>query len=707
MKEYQTAHIKNVTLVGSSGAGKSTLAECMMFEGGVINRMGTIDDGNTISDYHEIEHERKNSVFCSIMHTEWRGTKINLLDTPGQDDFIGETIPALRISDTSLLILNAQYGVEVGTELVMRYLRKFHKPTVMVVNQVDHPKADFDRTVEQIKNQFEENIVVVQYPYDMQGEGRAIIDLLKMVMYRFPEEGGKPEKHPIPDSEKEKADQLHNELVEAAAENDDNLMELYFEKGSLDEDEMREGIRKGMLNRDMVPLFCLSAKRNMGSGRLMGFIGNVVPSAGDMAPEMSTEGKEIKTTDSATTLFVFKAANEKHAGSMSYFKVCSGEVSSGMDLINTSSNTKGRMNQLYAVDGKNRNAVDKMYAGDIGATVKFKNTFVNHTLRSADDEVQIDPIEFPEPKIRVAVVPLNQGDEEKMAMALHRIHEDDPTLLVEHSKELGQTIIQGQGELHLQTVKWTLSHIHGVEVEFIQPRISYRESIRSSAQGFYKHKKQSGGAGQYAEVYLAVQPYTEGATPPGDYKVRKEEVIELPWGGRLVFCNCIVGGVIDNRFMPAIQKGIMEVMEEGPLTGSYCRDIMVYVYDGKMHPVDSNEISFKIAGKKAFQEAFMAAKPQLQEPIYHLEVLMPDEYMGDVMTDLQGRRAMVEGIGSEGAYQKITARVPLSEMYRYSTSLSSMTQGRATFSRHFLEYSTVPGDIQAKLVTKQQAEPVT
>ena len=702
--KYSPNQIKNVALVGGSKSGKTTLAECMMFEGKVLKRMGSVEEGNTASDYHEIEQERQNSVFSSILHTEWRGNKINIIDTPGLDDYIGEVISALRVCDTTLMTLNAQHGVEVGTEIIWRYLDQYRKPVIFVVNQMDHPKADYQQCLEQAQHHFSEKVVVMQYPYQTGDGFNAIIDLLKMVMYVFPPEGGKPEKLPIPSEEVERANELHNTLVEAAAENDESLMELYFEKGELDEDEMRKGIRIGMLKRDLFPLFCLSAKQNMGSGRLMGFIGNVAPSAGDMGPELTTTGQTIHTSDKETSLFVFKASHEKHAGALSYFKVCSGVVKSGMELVNTNENVKGKMNQLFTVDGKNRQAVDHLIAGDIGATVKLKNTHHNNTLRSKDDGIQIEAIQFPEPRIRKAIAPADQKEDEKLAMALSKLKENDPTLQVNYARELKQTIIQGQGELHLQTILRILEAQYGVKAVFDQPRISYRETIQASAEGYYKHKKQSGGSGQYGEVYLKIQPYHESATHPNNLKVKDTETHELAWGGKLVFCSCIVGGVIDQRFMPAILKGIMEVMEEGPLTGSYARDIMVYIYDGKMHPVDSNEISFKIAGAHAFKKAFMDARPKLLEPIYQVEVLVPDEYLGDIMTDLQGRRAMVEGITNEGAYQRVIARVPLAEMYRYNTSLNSISQGRATYSRKFIEFGQVPGDVQVQLMQSNQKE---
>lgn len=698
MKHYATSNIKNVVLVGGSKSGKTTLAECMLFEGGQLSRMGSVDDGNTVSDYHEVELERKNSIFSSIMFTEWRGTKINLIDAPGVDDFVGELVSALRVCDTALLTINAQQGAEVGTEIAWRYLKKYEKPAIFVVNQLDHAKSDFNTSLESLRTQFGEGIIVFQYPYN-DGEGfDSIIDVLKMVMYKFPAGGGKPEKVAIPDEEQERATELHNALIEAAAENDEDLMEIYFDKGELDEDEMRKGIRVGMLNRDLFPLFCVSAKQNMGSGRLMGFIGNVAPTAEDLAPSATTDGGEIKVSDPETTLFVFKASNEKHTGAMSYFRVMSGEIQSGMEMHNSTTHGKGKMNQLYVVDGKNRTQVDKLSAGDIGATVKFKETFVNHTLRSVGDDRAIEPIQFPEPKIRTAIAPKKSGDEEKMAQALIKFGASDPTLQFHYAKELKQSILSGQGELHLRIAEWLLKNENGVEIEFSEPRISYRETIQRKAEGYYKHKKQSGGSGQYGEVALKIQPYQQGQAAPDDLKVRDEQIHELDWGGKLVFNNCIVGGVIDTRFMPAILKGIMEVLSNGPITGSYAQDVSVYIYDGKMHAVDSNEISFKIAGAAAFKEAFMKASPKLQEPIYRVEVLMPEEYMGAVQTDLQGRRAMLEGIDTDGNYQKITARVPLAELNRYSTTLSSISQGRATHTREFIGYETVPGDIQKKLV---------
>jgi len=706
MKFYPTHHIKNMVLVGSAKSGKTSLAECMMYEGGVTSRMGSVDTGNTISDFHPIEIERGSSVYSSVLHTEWRGNKLNLIDTPGLDDFIGQVISALRVADTALVTLNAAHGVEVGTEIIWRYLRRYHKPSILVFNQLDHPQADFSETLQQAQAQFGEGVVLMQYPYQT-GEGfDAIIDLLKMTMYKFPSEGGKPAKLPIPEEERERASELHNALVEAAAEHDDELMELYFEKGELDEDELRQGLRIGMLERDLFPVFCVAAKRNMGSGRLMGFLGNVAPCAGDIAHERTADGDELPISAPDTTLFVFKATHEKHTGAMSFFKVCAGEVKVGQELVNNVSETQGKVNQLYVVDGRNRHPVDRLAAGDMGMMVKFKETHVNHTLRAEADGVALEPISFPESKLRRAVRPLHPRDEEKMAQVLMRMAESDPTLVFEYAQELKQNILHGQGELHLHTVKWEMEQVHGVEIEYYEPRISYRETIQRAAQGEYRHKKQSGGAGQFAEVSLWIQPYVAGQAPPADLKVRHTEEHDLPWGGKLVFHHCIVGGVIDARFLPAILKGLMEEMEHGPMTGSYVRDVAVYVYDGKMHAVDSNEVSFKIAGAQAFRAAFEEAQPRLLEPLFQLEILVPEAHVGEVMTDLQTRRGLVEGFTTEGNHQRISARVPLATLSHYVTALSAISQGRATHTRRFLAYSPVPSDVQHKLVREHSAQPV-
>ncbi|MCU0367732.1 MAG: elongation factor G [Cyclobacteriaceae bacterium] len=705
MKVYDEKHIKNIVLLGAPKAGKTLLAEDMLFEAGIINRRGTIEGKNTVSDYHEIEQERGNSVFATPLHTEWQDYKINIIDTPGFDDFVGEMVSSLRVADTCVLVINAQNGVEVGTELIWKYAEQFSKPVLFAINQADHPKADFDAALASLKSSFGHAVTQMQYPVNPGENFDAIIDLLKMVMYKFPKEGGKPQKLPIPDSELERANQLHNELVEKAAENDEKLMEKYFEKGTLDEDELRAGLKLGMIHHDVFPVFVTSAKKNMGSGRMMGFIDNVAPTPLEAKPERTTDGKELPFDPSKpAALFVFKTQLEPNLGKLTFFKVISGEVTSNSELINSQTGSLERFHQLFIMDGKNRNPVDKLVAGDIGATLKLKDTFTNQTLHAKGFDVTIEPIVFPEPRMRTAVIAKSKTDEEKIGEVLTKINQEDPTLMMEYSKELKQLILSAQGEMHLMVCKWNLEHTYHLTVEFVTPRISYRETIRKPALSNYRHKKQSGGAGQFGEVYLKIEPYYEGMPEPTEYSIRGKEVIDLEWGGKLVFYNCIVGGVIDARFIPSILKGIMEKMEVGPITGSYVRDVRVMVYDGKMHAVDSNDISFKIAGMMAFKDAFMKAEPQLLEPIYDLEVMVPEEMMGDVMGDLQTRRSMIMGIDSKGKYQVIKARTPLAELDKYSTSLRSMTQGRANFNQTFAEYVPVPFELQQKLSKQNQVE---
>ncbi|RFM34479.1 elongation factor G [Chitinophaga silvisoli] len=698
MKTYDEKHIKNIVLLGAAKSGKTTLCETMLFEAGIIPRRGRVEEGNTVSDYHEIEHDRGSSVYATCMHTEWRDYKINIIDTPGLEDFVGEVIASIRICDTALLLLNAQHGVEVGTGLIWDYVDKYRKPTILAVNQLDAEQANFSKTIEEAKQVLGHAVTVMQYPVN-QGTGfNSVIDLLKMTMYKFPANGGKPEKLPIPESEKEQAEKLHNELVEKAAENDDTLMEQYFEKGNLDEDELRQGLKIGMLKHDVFPVFCLSALNDMGSGRLMGFIDNVAPSAVEMPAEKGEAGEAIVCDPAGPpVLFVFKTLLEPHIGKLSFFKVLSGEVKAGAELYNEKGNTVERLNQLYIADGKNRNNVDVLRTGDIGCTLKLKNTLTNHTLGEKGG-VQVEAIHFPAPNVRVAIEAVNKGDDEKLSEVLAEIHMEDPTLEIEYNRELRQVILHGQGELHLALTKWRLEHIYKTPVEFIPAKIPYRETIRQAAQSTYRHKKQSGGAGQFAEVYIKIEPYFDGMPPYKEHPVRDTETVELNWGGKLVFNNCIVGGAIDTRFLPSIMKGIMEKMNEGPLTGSYVRDIRVSVYDGKMHPVDSNDISFKIAGMMAFKDAFHQAAPLLLEPVYDVETTIPDEMAGDVMGELQSRRSIITGMDSEHGYQVIKARTPQAELDKLYAALRNVTQGKARVKAVFAEYAAVPGDLQKRLM---------
>lgn len=696
--EFDTSHVKNIVLLGHAGSGKTALAECLLFEAGLITRRGTIAEKNTVGDYHELEQERGNTIFSKLMHTKWRGYKINIIDTPGYDDFSGEVLSALRVADTGIMLLNAAMGVEVGTDIIWQYTEQFKTPMIFAVNHLDNEAADFDATVQEAKQHFGNKITIIQYPLQ-QGEGfHCIIDVLRMTMYKFKDAGGRPEKLPIPDSEREKADQLHKELIEAVAGNDETLMEKYFEKGELDEDEIKTGMKKAMINHDLFPLFCLSAERNMGCGRLMGFIDNVCPSANEMPAQVSVKGEPVAcNAASPVCAFVFKSVSESHVGDLSFLKIFSGTLKTGMELINETTGAYEKINQLYVVEGNKRINVNELSAGDIGATLKLKNTHVNNTLHEKNSHYELQSIVFPPANMSIAISSQKKGEEEKLASALHQLREEDPTIIVEVSPELKQTILHCQGDMHLAVIKWKLLHQYKVDITFTDPRIPYRETIQTAAEAIYRHKKQSGGAGQFGEVHMRIEPWYENLPDPQGLNVRGREVQELPWGGKLAFYNCIVGGAIDQRFLPSILKGVMEKMQEGPLTGSHVRDIRVSVFDGRMHPVDSNDISFKIAGLMAFKNAFQLSAPQLLEPIEYVEILCPENITGAVIGDLQTRRAIIEGINVEGNFTKVIAKVPLAEMNDYSSALRSLTQGRAKFTKRFFEYAVVPYETQKKL----------
>ncbi|HMB99700.1 MAG TPA: elongation factor G [Flavobacteriaceae bacterium] len=699
MKVYDDKHIKNVVFVGAHGSGKTTFAETMLFEAGLINRRGTVESNNTVSDFHEIEKERQTSVFATPLHTEWRNYKINIIDTPGLDDFIGEIISSIRVADTIVTVINARHGCEIGTEIIWSYIDRFQKPTLFVINQIDHPTANFEESYKSLSQLVGNNVVKIQYPLKVDG-AQCIIDVLKMKMYKFSPDGGKPEKLPIPEDQQETANKLHNELVERAAENDEELLELFFEKGTLNEDEMRKGIKAGMLNHEVFPVFCISALNDMGTGRLMGFIDNVVPATADLKSIQSVEGKEIvPSKDSPTSLFVFKTFHQPNLGQVTFFKVKSGEVKLNDKLVNSRNSETEILNQLFIMDGEKRESVSKLTVGDIGATLKLKFTETSDTLSSKNFPVTIKPIKYPEPRITRATSPVEKVDDEKLSEALKKIHSQDPTVVINYSKETKQLLVGCQGELHLATIAWSLKNIYGVEAKFEQPKIAYRETIQRAANASYRHKKQSGGAGQFAQVHLKIEPWFEGIEEPEGFNIRGKEELDLPWGGKLVFYNCIVGGVIDLRYLPSIMKGILEVMESGPLTNSYIRDVRVMVYDGKMHPVDSNDISFKIAGAHAFKEAFLNANPRLLEPTQELVVKIPEDMVGNVMTDLQSRRSIILSFESTDNYQILKCHTPAAELYGYSTDLRSLTQGRATFSSVFSSYESVPKNVQDQLVS--------
>lgn len=706
MKVYQTNEIKNIALVGGTKSGKTTFAEAMLFEGGVITRRGSVDDKNSVSDYREIELERQASVFSTVLYAEYAGKKINIIDTPGFDDFIGEVVAALKVAETAVMVINSQNGVEVGTEINWRHIARMEKPVTFVMNQLDHEKANFDESIRQLKQQFSDKVIPFQFPVNAGMGFDSVIDVLSMKLYKFPKDGGKPEITDIPDAEKAKAEELQNEIIEAAAESEEALMEVFFENGTLSPEELTKGIKLGIATRTMFPVFCISGKHNQGVARFLEFAAENLPGPDEMQKEKTDEGKELamKPENPATGL-IFKTAIEPHLGEISFFKVYDGTFTEAIDLVNSTTSSKERLSQLFAVAGKNRQKIEKVMPGDIAATIKLKDSRTNTTITTSKNEgIKVAPIEFPQPKIRQAVKAKNTADEEKLAGILKEMNNIDPTLMYEHSKELRQVILSGQGELHLNVAKWMIENISKVGIEFLPPRIPYRETITKSAKATYRHKKQSGGAGQFGEVHMMIEPYYEGMANQTEFPVRGQDVHEMEWGGKLVFNNCIVGGSIDARFMPAILKGIMEKMEMGPLTGSYARDIVINVYDGKMHPVDSNEISFKLAGRNAFREAFKNAGPKILEPIYDVEVMVPEDKMGDVMTDLQGRRAIIMGMDSEGNFQKIKAKVPLAEMNKFSTTLSSLTSGRGVYGMAFADYQQVPADVQDKLLKAYEAE---
>ncbi|MCD8386661.1 MAG: elongation factor G [Bacteroidales bacterium] len=708
MKVYKTNEIKNVALLGSKGSGKTTLAEAMLYECGVIKRRGAVEAGTTASDYFPVEKEYGSSVFSTVMYAEFNGKKINFIDCPGADDFVGNAITALNVTDTGVIVINGQYGVEVGTQNIFRTCNKVEKPVIFALNQLDGEKADFDNVIEQMKEIFGPRVIPIQYPLTCGAGFNAMIDVLLMKKYSWGPDGGVPKIEDIPADQMDKAMEMHHALVEMAAENDEGLMEKFFETDQLSEDELREGIRKGLVDRSIYPVFCVSAAKDMGVRRMMEFLGNVVPFVEEMPAPVTTEGVEVKPdSNGPVSIFMFKTTVEPHIGEVNYFKVMSGTLKTGMDLDNVSRGSKERIAQIYCVCGQIRTQIDELCAGDIGATVKLKDVRTGNTLDEKGCNYVFDFIKYPSPKYQRAVRPVTESDSEKLMQILTRMHEEDPTWIIEQSKELKQTILSGQGEFHLRTLKWRVENNDKLQIVFEEPRIPYRETITKAARADYRHKKQSGGAGQFGEVHLIIEPYTEGMPAPDtfrfgnqEYKMSVRDTQEMPlaWGGKLVVCNCIVGGAIDARFIPAIVKGLMDRMEQGPLTGSYARDVRVCIYDGKMHPVDSNEISFRLAGRNAFSEAFRNANPKVLEPVYDVEVFVPADVMGDVMSDLQGRRAIIMGMNSENGFEKISAKVPLKEMSSYSTALSSITGGRSSFTMKFASYELVPGDVQEKLL---------
>ena len=710
MKVYQTNEIKNIALLGNDGSGKTTLTESLLYEAGIIQRRGRVSQGTTVSDYFPVEQDYGYSVFSTVYHVEYNNKKLNIIDCPGSDDFVGSAITALNVTDTAVLLLNGNFGPEVGTQNHFRYTEKLGKPVIFLVNQLDSENCDYDQVLDDLQTIYGSKVVPVQYPVTTGPDFNSIIDVILMKKLTWGPDGGDYTMEDIPADEYDKAEEMHKALVEAAAENDENLMEKFFETEHLTEDEMREGIRKGMVTRSIFPVFCVCAGKDMGVGRLMEFLGNVVPFVDEMPKVHNTRGVEVAPVEDApTSVYFFKTGIEPHIGEVQYFKVMSGVLREGDELTNADRGSKERMAQIFVCSGAQREKVSQLSAGDIGCTVKLKDVRTGNTLNAKDCEHRFNFIKYPNSKYTRAIRAVNEGETEKMMAALTRMRQEDPTWVVEQSKELRQILVHGQGEFHLRTLKWRLENIDKIQVEFYEQRIPYRETITRAARADYRHKKQSGGAGQFGEVHLIVEPYYDGMPDPTVFKFGNQEIrvnikgkeeVDLEWGGKLVFINSVVGGAGDARFMPAILKGVMSRMEQGPLTGSYARDVRVIVYDGKMHPVDSNELSFMLAGRNAFSQAFRDAAPKILEPIYDVEVFVPSDKMGDVMSDLQGRRGMIIGMQSENGYEKLTAKVPLKEMSTYSTALSSLTGGRASFIMKFASFELVPGEIQQKLVAE-------
>ncbi len=708
MKTYQTNEIKNIAIVGCSGSGKTTLTESMLFEGGIIKRRGSVEAKNTVSDYFPVEQEYGYSVFTTVFQVEQAGKKLNLIDCPGADDFAGGMVCALEVCNLAMVVINGQYGVEVGTQNCFRYVQKMKKPAMFVVNQVDNEKCDYDNVIEQLQAVYGSKVVPVQYPVAAGPGFNSIIDVLLMKKLTWTAEGQPPLVEDIPADQVEKAKSLHTELVEKAAENEEELMNKFFDSDDLSTDDIRMGARLGLSTGSVYPVLCCSAATDVAVSRLLEFLANVAPEVDDMPQPVNTEGVVVPYDSSApTSLFFYKTSVEPHIGEVNYFKVISGTLKPGMDFVNADRGSKERIAQIYCSAGATRTAVDELKAGDLGCTVKLKDVRIGNTLNDKDANNKFSLVKYPASKYSRAIRPANESEMEKLMQALNRMHEEDPTWRVEQSKELRQTIVYGQGEFHLRTLKWRLENVEKIQVVYEEPKIPYRETITKAARADYRHKKQSGGAGQFGEVHLIVEPYEDGKPLQEVYRfngqefkmnAKSTEEITLEWGGKLVFVNSVVGGSIDTRFMPAILKGVMERMERGPLTGSYARDVRVIVYDGKMHPVDSNEVSFMLAGRNAFSEAFRNAGPKILEPVYDVEVFVPSDKMGDVMSDIQGRRGMIMGMESENGYEKLSAKVPLKEMASYSTSLSSLTGGRASFIMSPSSYELVPADVQEKLV---------
>jgi elongation factor G len=690
LKTYKTDQIRNIGTGAHGGAGKTSLVEAMLFNMGETNRIGTIEQGTTISDYNDEEIERQISISSALTHGDWNNHKINIIDTPGYPDFYGEVVGAFRVIDSTLIVVSASGGVEVGTDLIWAEAEKRNLPRIIVINKLDKENINFDEIFSSLQDSFGHKVALAQFPIAIGPGFKQIVDLIRMKLMKFATDGsGKFSEENIPAELEDKANDLHVKLIEAVAESDDSLMEKYFDAGELSEDEFRAGLRSAILNHEVYPVFCVAATTNVGVQRLNDVIANFLPSPSDMPTLIGIDkaNKEVERkydiTESSSAL-AFKTVSETHVGELSYFKVISGAVKTGDELLNSSQNNSERIGQVYILNGKHKKSQDRIIAGDIGAVVKLKVTHTGDTLCDKNKIITYQKIDFPEPKIRTAIVPKTKGDEDKISTGLHSIHEEDPTFIAKYDPELKQTIISGQGELHLAIILKRLNQKYHVEVEEEEPRIPYREAIKTTSEAQGKYKKQSGGRGQYGDCHLRLE--------------------KKPRGDGFEFNNAIVGGVIPGKFIPAVEKGIVERMARGVLAGFPVVDVKVTCFDGSYHNVDSSEMAFKVAASMGFQKAFMAAKPVLLEPIYKVTVKVPEDYMGDVMGDISGRRGKIMGMDSEGKFQVINAQVPLAEMYKYSTALRSMTAGRGIHSREFSHYEEVPSELAEKIIAQAKKE---
>jgi elongation factor G len=690
VKDFTVDKIRNIALIGHGGVGKTSLAETLLFNMGETNRIGKVDDGSTVSDYHPDEIERKISISSSLLHGEWKSWKINILDTPGYSDFIGDTKGMLRVADLAVVVVNAVEGVEVGTEQVVEFADEYGIPILFFINRLDNEHANFDKTLSSIQERYGNKVVALQFPIN-QGEGfNRIVDLVKMKMMTCtsPDRNGSTASDI--QEEEDRTNTLRQQIVEAAAESDDALMEAFFESETLSDEQVIQGLSKGIASRSIIPVMCGSAEKNCGSRLLLDLIGEIGPSPKDavQVEGVHPESQEpvIRKIDESESLcgLVFKTISEAHVGELSLVKVLSGVLSSGADVMNSNQKSGEKIGQIYFLNGKNRKEIGNLKAGDIGALVKLKQTSTGNTLCDKRNPILLQPIQFPEPVLSVAIRPISRGDEEKISNGLHILHDEDPSFRVIHDPELKQTIISGQGELHLNVIIKRLKERFGVDVDQERPKIPYRETITGKADEKYRHKKQTGGAGQFAEVWLRVEPMQRG------------EGFE--------FVNQIHGGSISSVYIPSVEKGIKQVLEAGPLGGYKVVDVKATVYDGKEHPVDSKDIAFQVAGREVFKLCVLSAKPILLEPIYDVEVKVPEECMGDVMGDLSSRRGKIMGMDSKGNFQIIKAKIPLAELDRYATNLRSITSGRGLHSRTFSHYEPVPKELVNKIVEEAKAK---